>query len=80
MYKKVKFVNMYVTYYKTQIYNSLLSVLIYNQSFYIAQKVVQWMSENRTSGLPNRTKKHPVFESSGYRTSGWYQSVRISDI
>ena len=37
------------------------------------------MSENRTSGLENRTKKRPVFGMSGYRTSGCYQSVRLSD-
>ena len=37
------------------------------------------MSENRTSGLENRTLFRPVIELSGYRTSGCYQSVRISD-
>ena len=40
---------------------------------------IQWMSENRTSGLENRTLFRPVIELSGYRTSGCIQSVRLSD-
>ena len=40
--------------------------------FYIRfSDVIQWVSEYRTSGLANRTDLCPVFESSGYRTSGW---------
>ena len=37
------------------------------------------MSENRTSGLENRTKKPPVIESSGFQTSGSQLTVRISN-
>ena len=43
-------------------------------------RVVQWMSENGTSGLENRTKICPDFESSGYRMSGSLLYVRLSDV
>ena len=33
-----------------------------NAEIRISWSVLQWVSENQTSGLENRTKKRPVFE------------------